>query len=138
MGSWSPVRDILELPVKPQVHLGFLYPGALFWVRWRAETQYKYHVFIADKQIEPDSSQNLYSKWKNGSVFYHNAMATVADLKDAVYEGVEQPAAVKAGCHGRIFEDTDNLALAVRTFCKRDPKIVFWEEETEKLGVGKI
>ena len=20
----------------------FLYPGALFWVRWRAETQYKY------------------------------------------------------------------------------------------------
>jgi len=54
--------------------LVFLYPGALFWVRWRAETQYKYHVYIADKSVEPDCSQNLYSTWKNGSVFYHNAM----------------------------------------------------------------
>merc|ERR1719474_2303578 len=69
----------------------FLYPGALFWVRWRAETQYKYNVFIADKA----------------------------------------PKAVRAGCYGRMMEDGDNLALAVRTFCKRDPKIVLWEEETE-------
>merc|ERR1712151_928485 len=63
----------------------FLYPGALFWVRWRAETQYKYNVFIADKAVEPDCSQNLYSSWKNGSVFYFPAMATVKDLKDKVY-----------------------------------------------------
>ena len=93
----------------------FLYPGALFWVRWRAETQYKcasgasgrlqeilgkcllshhaalrYNVFIADKQarksdgngrvqgrtrisyecqVEPDTTQNLFSSWKNGSVW---------------------------------------------------------------------
>merc|ERR1712061_979970 len=75
----------------------FLYPGALFWVRWRAENQYKYNVFIADK-----------------------------DLKEQVYMGADKvPAAVRAGCHGRMMEDTDNVALAVRTFCKRDPKIIF-------------
>merc|ERR1711972_137687 len=109
----------------------FLYPGALFWVRWRAETQYKYSVFIADKAVEPDCSNNLWSSWKNGSSFYFPAMATVKDLKDSVYAtgGGEVPKTVKAGCYGRMMEDTDNLALAVRTFCRRDPKIVLWEEE---------
>merc|ERR1712107_170111 len=109
----------------------FLYPGALFYIRWRAETQYKYNVFIADESVKPDDSQNLFFGWKNGSVFYFPAMATVKDLKDAVYEG-NSPAAAKAGCYGRVMEDSDNLALAVRTFCKRDPKIVLWEEETLK------
>jgi len=111
----------------------FLYPGALFWVRWRAETQYKYNVFVADKQVEPDTSENLISSWKNGSAFYFPAMATVKDLKESVYgDASKVPAAVRAGCHGRMMEDADNLALAVRTFCRRDPKIVLWEEETEK------
>merc|ERR1712072_762457 len=51
----------------------FLYPGALFWVRWRAETQYKYNVFVADKTVEPDTSKKLpftekkFFEWKNGS-----------------------------------------------------------------------
>merc|ERR1711937_181638 len=107
-----------------------LYPGALFYVRYRAETQYKYNIFIADDSVKPDDSNNLFFGWKNGSVFYFPAMATVADLKNAVYEGTDKvPAAAKAGCYGRVMEDTDNLALAVRTFCKRDPKIVLWEEE---------
>eukprot|EP00442_Polarella_glacialis_P035097 CAMPEP_0115161786 /NCGR_PEP_ID=MMETSP0227-20121206/71596_1 /TAXON_ID=89957 /ORGANISM="Polarella glacialis, Strain CCMP 1383" /LENGTH=62 /DNA_ID=CAMNT_0002573917 /DNA_START=66 /DNA_END=254 /DNA_ORIENTATION=+ len=58
-------------------------------------------------------------------------MATVKDLKESVYgEAGKVPAAVRAGCHGRMMEDGDNLALAVRTFCRRDPKIVLWEEET--------
>ena len=108
-----------------------IYPGALAWVRWRAETQYKYNVFIADKAVEPDDSKNLYSAWKNGSVFYFPAMATVKDLKESVY-GDSVPKAVRAGCYGRMMEDGDNLALAVRTFCKRDPKLVLWEEETDK------
>lgn len=114
----------------------FLYPGALFWVRWRAETQYKYNVFIADKEVEPDKKQNLFfTSWTNGSVFYFPAMATVQDLKQSVYgDASKVPPAVRAGCHGRMMEDTDNLALAVRTFCKRDPKIVLWEEETEKVA----
>ncbi len=30
----------------------FLYPSALFWVRWRAENQYKYNVFIADEELK--------------------------------------------------------------------------------------
>merc|ERR1712050_470793 len=110
----------------------FLSPGALFWVRWRAETQYKYNVFIADDNVKPDDSKNLYSSWKNGSSFYFPAMATVKELKESVYES-KVPSAVRAGCYGRMMEDSDNLALAVRTFCRRDPKIVLWEEETEKL-----
>eukprot|EP00929_Paragymnodinium_shiwhaense_P102490 TRINITY_DN6568_c0_g1_i1.p1 TRINITY_DN6568_c0_g1~~TRINITY_DN6568_c0_g1_i1.p1 ORF type:complete len:154 (+),score=47.93 TRINITY_DN6568_c0_g1_i1:82-543(+) len=111
----------------------FLYPGALFYVRWRAETQYKYNVFIADDNVKPDDSQNLVSAWKNGSVFYFPAMATVKDLKEATYGSADKvPKAVRAGCYGRMMEDSDNLALAVRTFCKRDPKIVLWEEETDK------
>jgi len=109
----------------------FIYPGALFYIRYRAETQYKYNVFIADESVKPDDSQNLFFSWKNGSVFYFPSTATVKDLKDAVYTG-HAPAAAKAGCYGRAMEDSDNLALAVRTFCKRDPKIVLWEEETLK------
>merc|ERR1712107_512171 len=68
----------------------FLYPGALFWVRWRAETQYKYNVFIADKSVEPDTSGNLFFSWKNGQTFYFTAMATVKDLKETVYEGTRR------------------------------------------------
>eukprot|EP00747_Dinoflagellata_sp_TGD_P004659 gnl/TRDRNA2_/TRDRNA2_111762_c0_seq1.p1 gnl/TRDRNA2_/TRDRNA2_111762_c0~~gnl/TRDRNA2_/TRDRNA2_111762_c0_seq1.p1 ORF type:complete len:162 (-),score=30.84 gnl/TRDRNA2_/TRDRNA2_111762_c0_seq1:136-621(-) len=114
-----------------------LYPGLLFWVRWRAETQYKYSVFIADKEVQPAEPENFVMKkissWKNGSGFYFPATATVKDLKQSVYGSSEKvPAAVRAGCHGRMMEDSDNLALAVRTFCKRDPRIVLWEEETEK------
>merc|ERR1712113_173183 len=126
--GWEVVRDILEFSVEREVHSRLLVPWSLFWVRWRAETQYKYNVFIADKSVEPDCSQNLWSSWKNGASFYFPAMATVKDLKDSVYQGVDVPKTVRAGCYGRMMEDTDNLALAVRTFCKRDPKIVLWEE----------
>merc|ERR1712190_340957 len=112
----------------------FLYPGALFYIRWRAETQYKYNVFVSDKSVEPDVSENIISSWKNGSAFYFPAMATEKDLKETVYGAEKVPPAVKAGCYGRMMEDSDNLALAVRTFCRRDPKIVLWEEETEKVA----
>merc|ERR1712217_982286 len=72
----------------------FLYPGALFYVRWRAETQYKYNVFIADDAVKPDDSKNIMSSWKNGSTFYFPAVATVKDLKEMVYDG-SVPAAVR-------------------------------------------
>merc|ERR1711913_279586 len=75
----------------------FLYPGALFYVRWRAETQYKYNVFIADEAVKPDDSKNLFFSFKNGSTYYFPAMATVKELKDSVYEG-STPKAVRAGC----------------------------------------
>jgi len=55
----------------------------------------------------------------------------VQDFKEKIYGGkTKVPATVRAGCHGRIFEDSDNLALAVRSFCRRDPKIVLWDEVT--------
>merc|ERR1712045_488353 len=74
----------------------FLYPGALFWVRWRAETQYKYNVFVADQSVAPDDSKNVFFSWKNGSPFYFPAMATVSDLKESVYSGADKiPKAVK-------------------------------------------
>merc|ERR1711976_245724 len=76
----------------------FIYPGILFYFRWRAETKYKYNVFIADETIKPDDSKNLFSGWKNGSAFYFNNMATVKDLKETVYEGAV-PSAVRAGCY---------------------------------------
>merc|ERR1712094_84029 len=119
----------------------FLYPGALFYVRWRAETKYKYNVFIADDVVKPPTPEgwrSWFKSWKNGTGFYFTALASVKDLKEAVYGGAEKvPPAVRAGCHGRMMEDSDNLALAVRTFCRRDPKIVLWEEETAKLETAK-
>merc|ERR1711985_108775 len=116
----------------------FLYPGALFWVRWRAENQYKYNVFIADQDLKPDDSQFKFTSWDTfGNGYYLPATATVKDLKEQVYMGADKvPAAVRAGCHGRMMEDSDNVALAVRTFCKRDPKIIFWEEATDKVALA--
>merc|ERR1712066_700788 len=89
------------------------------------------------KAVEPDVSQNLVSGWTNGSAFYFPAMATVQDLKTSVYGADKAPKALRAGCYGRMMDDSDNLALAVRTFCKRDPKIVLWEEETEKAKTSE-
>merc|ERR1712084_106750 len=127
------VRNVWNSQSNVKYTMIFLYPGALFYVRWRAETQYKYNVFIADDSVKPDDSQNLVSSWKNGSTFYFPAMATVKDLKAMVYDGADKvPAAVRAGCYGRMMEDSDNLALAVRTFCKRDPKITLWKEVADE------
>merc|ERR1712107_705239 len=78
----------------------FLYPGALFYVRWRAETQYKYNVFIADDSVKPEDPagwRSYFKSWKNGKKFYFTALASVKDLKEAVYEGAENvPKAVRA------------------------------------------
>merc|ERR1719390_325483 len=62
----------------------FIYPGALFYIRWRAETQYKYNVFVADDTVKPPDVEGRFSSWKNwknGAGFYFPAMATVKDLK---------------------------------------------------------
>mmetsp|Transcript_112156 Transcript_112156/g.194364 ORF Transcript_112156/g.194364 Transcript_112156/m.194364 type:complete len:153 (-) Transcript_112156:61-519(-) len=108
------------------------YPGYLFYTRMQAETQFRYNVTITDEAIAPDDSKNLFTSWNQfGSGYYLPSTASVKDLKDAVYSGAAPPA-VRAGCHGRMMEDADNLALAVRTFCKRDPRIIFWEEITDK------
>jgi hypothetical protein len=117
--------------------LVFIYPGYLFWARWRAEHQYKYRVYVADSEVLPDPATKIlgtsFGAFKNGKSIYTKGSATVQDLKEKVYgEKSKVPASVKAGCHGRIFEDSDNLALAVRAFCRRDPKIVFWDEVTAK------
>lgn len=111
------------------------YPGLLFWVRWRAEHQYKYRIYVADPEVKPDTATKILGKsffeFKNGKCEYARGTATVQDLKDKVYGGKSKvPSTLKAGCHGRVFEDTDNLALAVRSFCRRDPNIVFWDEVT--------
>merc|ERR1711972_703869 len=63
----------------------FLYPGALFYARWRAETQYKYNVFVADDSVKPPTPEGRFGSWrawKNGAGFYFPAMATVRDLKE--------------------------------------------------------
>lgn len=117
--------------------LVFLYPGALFYIRWRAEHEYKYHVYVADKEVIPETEKKIpfvgkaYGAFKNGNSYYTNGMATVEDFKATVYKGKENvPKNIRAGCNGRMFENSDNLALAVRSFCRRNPQIVFWEEVT--------
>ena len=118
--------------------LVFLYPGALFYIRWRAEHQYKYNVYVADKEVIPQTEKTVpivgkkFGAFQNGNSYYTNAMATVEDFKATVYNGKENvPKNIRAGCNGRMFEDHDNLALAVRSFCRRNPQIVLWEEVTK-------
>ena len=108
-----------------------LYPAALFYVRWRAEHAFKYSVFVADEAVKPQTERSFlgktYGAFSNGASYYLGGGASVKDLKTAVY-GKTASSSVRAGCAGRMFEDADNLALAVRTFCRRDSRIVFWED----------
>jgi hypothetical protein len=115
--------------------LVFLYPGGLFYIRWRAEHEYKYNVYIADKDIVPQTEKTVpvvgkqFGAFYNGKSYYTGGMTTVQDFKAAVYNGKQNvPKNIKAGCNGRMFDDSDNLALAVRSFCRRNPQIVLWEE----------
>lgn len=133
----------------------FVFPASIFSVRYRADTKLGYHVFIADPSLYPDLSHKWIGKtWENGRKFYLPDEATVSDLKKLVYseqkpqadgradkeatpgatEGKEpklqyqDPSQLLAGCKGRMFEDTDNLAMAVRAFCRRDPSILIWKD----------
>ena len=64
--------------------------------------------------------------------FIFKAFGTIAELKEAVHGADKVPNAVRAGCYGRLMEDADNLELAVRTFCRRDPNFVLWHETVER------
>ena len=113
-----------------------LYPAALFYIRWRAEHSYKYHVFVADESVKPQIERSFlgktYGSFANGASFYAGGGASVKDFKDQVYGKNKTPGSVRVGCAGRMFEDSDNLALAVRSFCRRDSRIVFWDEVTSQ------
>ncbi|KAL8453555.1 hypothetical protein Emag_001774 [Eimeria magna] len=134
----------------------FFFPAAIFSVRYRADTKLGYHVFIAEPSLYPDLSHKWIGKtWTNGKKYYLPDDATVADLKALVYAeqkpleahkkeearnpepprggapptlSFQDPSQLLAGCRGRMFEDTDNLALAVRAFCRRDPNIIIWKD----------
>eukprot|EP00918_Siedleckia_nematoides_P070552 GHVU01154065.1.p1 GENE.GHVU01154065.1~~GHVU01154065.1.p1 ORF type:complete len:149 (+),score=19.74 GHVU01154065.1:190-636(+) len=109
----------------------FALPPFIWSVRYRAETKLGYHVFITDEELYPDWSSNVVSsKWENGKKYYMNDIATASDLKREVYGSAEAvPAMVKVGCRGRMMDDSDNLAAAVRAFCKRDPRLVMWKDD---------
>ncbi|XP_026193700.1 uncharacterized protein LOC34623488 [Cyclospora cayetanensis] len=134
----------------------FAFPAAIFSVRYRTDTKLAYHVFIAEPSLYPDLSHKWVGKtWENGRKYYLPDHATVKDLKELVYseqkplemkqkeleEAAEaakntdlknpeyhDPSQLLAGCRGRMFEDSDNLALAVKAFCRRDPKILIWKD----------
>jgi len=114
--------------------LVFIYPGFLYFIRWRAETQYKYRVCITDDTPKPAPWTSMswvpqfFTKHRNGEPFYQKATATVEDIKRTVYGDKAVPENIRVGCRGRMMENTDNLALAVRTYCKRDPMLLFWQE----------
>ncbi|KAL8426641.1 hypothetical protein Efla_005898 [Eimeria flavescens] len=132
------------------------FPTAIFSVRYRADTKLGYHVFIAEPSLYPDLSHKWIGKtWTNGRKYYLPDEATVSDLKNLVYSEqkpldvrqkeaaaasaratkddeqkleYQDPSQLLVGCRGRMFEDTDNLAMAVRAFCRRDPNILIWKD----------
>ncbi|CDR96719.1 hypothetical protein, conserved [Babesia bigemina] len=74
-------------------------------------------------------SKPLIEGFKNGKKIYLDDSATVADLKKAIYgrKALEHED-VLVGCKGRVMQTDDNLALATRAFCRRDPRIVLWRD----------
>lgn len=124
--------------------LVLLFPGFFCFVRYRAETQPGYHIFISDESIHPNPRTpkwlpaetfglEKFFAWKNGSKIYCNEKTTVADLKRRIFGSVSAiPSDVAIGCKGRMFDDRDNLAMAVRSFCKMDPRLVVWKEEYKR------
>eukprot|EP00921_Rhytidocystis_pertsovi_P016085 GHVQ01025411.1.p1 GENE.GHVQ01025411.1~~GHVQ01025411.1.p1 ORF type:complete len:222 (+),score=46.36 GHVQ01025411.1:449-1114(+) len=110
----------------------FAFPAFLWYTRWRADSRLGYYMFIEDESIYPDYSKHrllFNTKWENGKKMYLEDSVTVRDVKDMIYEGRKNvPEDVAVGCHGRMMEDDDNLALAVRAFCKRDPKILLFKD----------
>ncbi|SOV10124.1 conserved Plasmodium protein, unknown function [Plasmodium sp. DRC-Itaito] len=110
-----------------------LFPAIIWTTRYRADTQLGYFFYINDEKLYPTYRHNIIKKkmkWKNGSKFYLNDNVTVKDAKNIIYEGEKNvPDKIKLGCKGRIMDDNDNLAMAVRAFCKRDPKIFIWQDE---------
>eukprot|EP00388_Colpodella_angusta_P014610 GDKJ01036512.1.p1 GENE.GDKJ01036512.1~~GDKJ01036512.1.p1 ORF type:complete len:148 (-),score=29.56 GDKJ01036512.1:71-514(-) len=112
---------------KPWIYLAL--PLVLFTVKGDNEDKYGYHVFITDEEILPSNSKKIFD-FKNGEKHFFDEATTVADLKKHIYltYGDNIPENVAVGCRGRMFEETDNLALGVRAFCKRDPRITFWKE----------
>ncbi|CDU16088.1 hypothetical protein YYC_02293 [Plasmodium yoelii 17X] len=126
-----------------------LFPGVIWSTRYRADTKLGYFFYINDEKLYPrindDNNNNdnyidkymnytkklvNNQKWVNGTKFYLNDDITVQDAKKIIYKNEENiPKNIKLGCKGRMMDDNDNLALAVRAFCKRDPKIIIWEDE---------
>lgn len=130
--------------------LVLLFPGTLCAIRYRAETKLGYHVFITDDSLEPKphlpkwlafKSLGLekYFTWKNGSKFYCSEDITVSQFKEKLFGGpLNVPMGAAIGCKGRMFEDSDNLALAVRSFCKRDPRLLVWREDWKQKVIMEI
>ncbi|CRG93329.1 conserved Plasmodium protein, unknown function [Plasmodium gallinaceum] len=112
-----------------------LFPAIIWSTRYRTDTKLGYFFYINDEKLYPQYSNNLINtKWKNGTKFYLDDNLTVKDIKKIIYQNEENiPKNIKFGCKGRMMEDTDNLALAVRAFCKRDPKVFIWEDEHAQL-----
>ncbi|AFZ81271.1 hypothetical protein BEWA_006800 [Theileria equi strain WA] len=74
-------------------------------------------------------SAPLVKNWTNGKKIYLPDDVTVSDLKRLVYgNNTAAQRDVLVGCKGRIMNNDDNLALATRAFCKRDPRLVLWRE----------
>lgn len=100
---------------------------------------------MADESVEPKPripkwligakvlGLEKYFVWKNGVKFYCHPDLSVSQFKELVFDGFSNvPVDAVVGCKGRMFEDSDNLALAVRSFCKNDPRVVVWREDWQR------
>lgn len=119
--------------------LVFILPTVLCAIRYRAETKFGYHIFIDQPILTPKPripagrlisiipGIEKYCAWKNGSKVYFNDDVTVAQIKKKLLSDANLDD-VLVGCRGRVFRDTDNVASAVRSFCKLDHKLIIWRD----------
>ncbi|OII71344.1 hypothetical protein cand_025030 [Cryptosporidium andersoni] len=113
-------------------------PLALFLIRLRSENSMYCNIFI-DNEILKHLDSNYSKVWKSGKKIYINEKHQVLDLKRLVFNSfskrigvkdIETHMNIKASCKGRVLLDKDNLALIIKGFCRRDPRIVFFNEST--------
>ena len=97
-------------------------------------------IYLRDTATVQDLKAEVYAQQKPLAIRQkEEAAAAVAaaaagdateggDKKEEVKLQYQDTTKLLVGCRGRMFADTDNLALAVRAFCKRDPNILIWKD----------
>eukprot|EP00919_Chromeraceae_sp_WS-2016_P062768 GHVR01148599.1.p1 GENE.GHVR01148599.1~~GHVR01148599.1.p1 ORF type:complete len:138 (+),score=25.46 GHVR01148599.1:82-495(+) len=110
-----------------------IFPAAMCYIRWRAETMYSYNVYITENKLYPtynNKSFSFFKNWSNGKQMYIPDRTTVEEFKNILYKDADiVPEVIAVGCRGRMMDDSDVLALATRAFCKRDPRLLIWQDE---------
>lgn len=112
--------------------------SALVYTRYRAETSLGYQMNITDYDADDENktkgkerrAETVYKRHVQHSKLYLPETTTVAQLKERLTNSSHPLAGkVRIGCKGRMMSDADNVANAVKCFCRRDPQLVAWIED---------